>query len=297
MTTDGARSLPASPSAGAQAVPDKLAGRLAERLAAPRPILADGGVTTGLQALGLPVGERPEAWCVDRPEAVREVHRAFAAAGAEIVTTNSFGANHARYGDEAEAIATASVRLAREAAPEAIVAGSIGPVGSKFERRFLFAGHAAALAGAGVDVLWFETLADAADAEAALAAARPSGLPYALTFDPSSVAGGHDAAVRFVELVGRACRFDPAPAAVGVNCGLGPEQALKAIAAIGAIERPLVVRANAGLPALKDGTVAYPFGVEEMAGFAIAARRLGARIVGGCCGVDAAMIGAMAETL
>lgn len=225
---------------------------------------------------------------------MREVHRAFAAAGAGLVTTNSFGANHSRYGDEAEAIAVASVRLAREGAPEAIIAGSIGPVGSKFERRFLFAGHAAALAGAGVDVLWFETLADA---EAALAAARPSGLPYALTFDPSSVACGHDAVLRFVELVGRVCRFDPAPAAVGVNCGRGPEQALKAIAAIGAIERPLVARANAGLPELRDGTVAYPFGVEEMAGFAIAARRLGARIVGGCCGVDAAMIGAMAETL
>lgn len=272
---------------------DRLSARLAER----RVLLADGGVAAGLQARGLPVGEPPEAWCLDRPEAVMEVHRAFVAAGAEVVTTNSVGANRSRYGDEAEAIAVASVRLARAAAPLAVVAGSIGPVGSAFERRFLFTGHAAALASADPDLLWFEALADTGDAVAAFEAARQTGIPYVLTFEPPSPSADHEALLRFVDLTAWCCRLDPRPAAVGVDGRFGPEPALKAIGAVGALDLPLVVRANAGQPELRNGTLARPFGPEEMAGYAIVARRLGARIVGGYDGADFALIAAMADAL
>jgi 5-methyltetrahydrofolate--homocysteine methyltransferase len=273
-----------------------LSDRLSDRLATHRVLVAGGGAVAELHALGLPIGEPPEAWCIDRPEAVVAAHRSLLAAGASILATNSAGANHSRYGEEAEAILAASVRLAREAAPEAVIAGAINPVGSSSERRFLFTGQAAALASAGADLLWFEALADAGDAEAALEAARPAGIPYILTFDPAPVATDHVAAARFVELVSRACRFDPMPAAVGVD-GTGPELALKAVGAIGALPLPLVVRAGADLPELRNGSVVHPFGKEEMAGFAIVARRLGARILGGCHGIDAAIIGAMAEAL
>lgn len=289
----GGPSSSASPSGLKMMSPDRLSQRLADH----RVLVVDGGVTGGLRSLGLPVGDPPEAWCLDRPETVMEAHRALFAAGAGIITTNSFGANHSRYGDEADAIAAASVRLARDAASRAVIAGSIGPVGSVFEHRFLFTRQAAALASAGADVLWFESLADAGDAEAAFEAARPTGLPYVLTFDPAPVAVDHEAALRFVDLLTRACRFDPQPAAVGVDSRFGPELALKAVGVIGAIERPLVVRASIGLPELRNGAVAPPFGAEEMAGFAIVARRLGARIVGGCHGVDASMIAAMVEAL
>ncbi|MBL8687610.1 MAG: homocysteine S-methyltransferase family protein [Rhodospirillaceae bacterium] len=274
-----------------------MADRLSAKLARHRMVLVDGGVVDGLHALGLPLGEPPEAWCLDRPEAVLDVHRGLAAAGAEIVTTNSVGANHGRYGDEAEAICAASVRLARIAAPDAAIAGAIGPTGSPFERRFLFTGQAAALASAGADLLWFEALADAGDASAAFEAARPSGIPYVLTFDPRPVLGDHEAAQRFVELVASASRFDPRPIAIGVDSGLGPELALKALGAIGALDIPLVVRANAGLPELKGGALVRPFGVEEMTGYAIVARRLGARIVGGFGGVDSTLLAAIADAL
>ena len=270
---------------------------LAERLAQNRVLVADGGVLKELQARGLPLGESPEAWCVDRPDAVLAAHRSLVATGAAIVTTNSSGANRSRYAEETETILVASVRLARHAAPKAVIAGAIGPAGSPLERRFLFTGQAAALASSGADALWFESLADAADAEAALEAARPTGIPYVLTFDSSKVALDHDAAARFVELVSRACRFDPQPATVDVDGSAGPEFALKAVGMIGALAVPLVVRASTGLPELRNGAVVHPFGENEMAGFAIVARRLGARILGGCHGVGASMIAAMAEAL
>lgn len=274
-----------------------LADRLSARLAQHSVVVVDGGVVDGLHALGLPLGEPPEGWCLDRPDAVLDVHRGLAAAGAEIVTTNSAGANQGRYGGEAEAICAASVRLARIAAPGAAIAGALGPVGSPFERRFLFTGQAAALASAGADLLWFEALADDGDASAAFEAARPTGIPYVLTFDPGSVLGDLDAVHRFVELVASASRRDPRPIATGVDSGFGPELALKAIGAIGALDLPLVVRANAGLPELKGGTLVRPFGVEEMSGYAIVARRLGARIVGGFGGVDSTLLAAIADAL
>jgi 5-methyltetrahydrofolate--homocysteine methyltransferase len=274
-----------------------VADRLSDRLAGRRVLVADGGIVAELHTQGLPVGEPPEGWCLDRPDAVVAAHRVMVAAGAQILITNSQGANDGRYGDKAEAIVAASVRLARRASTDAVIAGAIGPVGSIFERKFFFTRQAAALASAGADVLWFEALADGADAAAALEAARPTGLPYVLTFDPAPVAIDHDAALRFTELVMRACRFDPLPSGVGVYSGRGPELALKAVGAIGAIDLPLVVLANLGLAELRNGAIVHPGGAEEMAGFAIVAKRLGARIVGGGSDVGAAMIAAMADAL
>ena len=105
---------------------------LGRRLAEASILVADGGMTTSLRAAGLAPGSEPEIWCLRRPDAVVAVHKAFLAAGADILTTNSFGANRSRYGDDAEAIATVAVRLVRRAmavlgAP-AVIAGSIGPV-------------------------------------------------------------------------------------------------------------------------------------------------------------------------
>jgi 5-methyltetrahydrofolate--homocysteine methyltransferase len=274
---------------------------LARRLAEARVLVADGGVTTSLQAAGLPVGTDPEIWCLERPETVVGVHKAFLDAGADILTTNSFGANRSRYGEDAEAIATIAVRLARraatEAGKEAIIAGSIGPVGPAVQRRSLFNEHATALASAGADVLWFETLRDLADAEAAREAAQPTGLPFVLTFVPFMTPEDHDAIVGFAKLIAAAAEPEPRPAAVGVNCGLAPETALKVIAAIGAVDLPLVARANAGLPELHHHAIVYPLGPDEMAGFGLSARRLGARIIGGCCGVDSVAIAAIAKAL
>jgi 5-methyltetrahydrofolate--homocysteine methyltransferase len=274
---------------------------LAQRLAEARVLVADGGVTTSLQAAGLSPGSEPEIWCLRRPDAVIAVHKAFIAAGADILTTNSFGANRSRYGDEAEAIATVAVRLAQRAISElgakALIAGSMGPVGPAFQRRALFTEQATALASAGVDLLWFETLHDRADAEAAREAAWPSGAPFVLSFAPTMPHEDHEGILRFAAMMGEAAAAEPRPVALGVNCGAGPETALRIISAIADVDLPLVARANAGLPELRDHAVVYPFGPQEMAAFALSARRLGARIVGGCCGVDAAAVAAIAEIL
>jgi 5-methyltetrahydrofolate--homocysteine methyltransferase len=274
---------------------------LGRRLAEASILVADGGMTTSLRAAGLAPGSEPEIWCLRRPDAVVAVHKAFLAAGADILTTNSFGANRSRYGDDAEAIATVAVRLVRRAmavlgAP-AVIAGSIGPVGPAHQRRVLFADQAAALASAGADVLWFETLHDRADAEAAREAARPTGTPYVLSFAPPMPHEDHEAILRFAAMIAETTAAEPRPSALGVNCGAGPETALRVIAAVAEVDLPLIARANAGLPELREHAVVYPFGPQEMAAFALSAKRLGARIVGGCCGVDAAAIAAIAETL
>jgi len=274
------------------------AERLAARLAGPRPLVADGGVTTALQALGLPLGDAPESWCLERPDAVLAMHRAFLAAGAEILTTNSFGAGYWRHGANGATLAAASVRLARQAAggcADVFIAAAIGPLGPAADRASLFAAQAASLAGA--DLLWFETLGGADDAAAAVAAARAAGRPYALSFDYTAAAGESVAADRLETELAAACRADPPPLAVGINCGTGPQAALAVLAQIGPLPRPLLVRASAGVPRILSRTVTFPFNSDAMATYATAARTLGARIIGGCCGVDSASIAAIANAM
>lgn len=263
---------------------------LAARLGGGRPLVADGGVTTALQALGLPLGAAPEIWCLERPDAVLAMHRAFRDAGAEILTTNSFGASRSRHGDRATALAATSVRLAREAGP-GIVAAAIGPIGTPADR----AAQAVALAGA--DLLWFETLGGVADANAAIDAARMAGRPYVLSFDYTAAAGGAQALDRLRGDLAAACRAEPGPAAVGINCGTGPEAALAVLERLGPLPLPLSVRANAGVPVLVRKTVTFPFRSAAMGPYAAGAARLGARIVGGCCGVDSGGIEAIANAM
>jgi 5-methyltetrahydrofolate--homocysteine methyltransferase len=271
------------------------ADALAARLSGPRPLVADGGVTTALQALGLPSGAVPETWNIERPQAVLAMHRAFLAAGAEILTTNSFAANGYRHGAGAAPLAAAAVRLARQAGGGALVAGAIGPLGPAADRAALFAAQAASLAGA--DLLWFETLGGTQDARAATAAARALGRPYALSFDYTRAAADSDSAARLGADLAEACRAEPPPLAVGINCGTGPQAALEILARIGRLPRPILVRANSGVPRLLSKTVTFPFNSSVMGAYATAARTLGARIVGGCCGVDAAGIAAIANAM
>ena len=284
-------------------------------LAAGRPIPADGAMGSALIVLGLPAGMAPEAWLLT-PEgaaAVGAVHAGHAAAGARIVLTATFGASPVRLADGPAAgrtadVCRAAVAIARAAVPPGVlVAGDLGPTGTLLApygdlepaaARHAFAEQAAALAEAGVDLLWVETMADLAEARAAVQGARDGapGLPIVatLTFERGRTLFGdrpEDAAAALAEL---------GVAAVGTNCGTGFEAVLDVLPGLraGAPGVVLVAKANAGRPVPgADGSVTYPATLDDAADYARRAVDLGASIVGGCCGTTAAHVAAIAGAL
>ena len=289
--------------------------RFAHALAAGRPFPVDGAMGSALIALGLPAGMAPEAWLLtpQGAAAVGAVHAGHAAAGARIVLTATFGASPVRLADGPAAgrtadVCRAAVAIARAAVPPGVlVAGDLGPTGTLLApygdlepaaARHAFAEQAAALAEAGVDLLWVETMADLAEARAAVEGARaaaPGVLVVAtLTFERGRTLFGdrpEDAAAALAAL---------GVAAVGANCGSGFEAVLDVLPglAAGAPGLPLIAKANAGRPVVgPDGSVAYPATPADAAIYARRAAELGALIVGGCCGTTSAHVTAIAAAL
>ena len=270
---------------------------------------------TALFALGLPAGIAPEAWLLT-PEgaaAVGAVHAGHAAAGARIILSATFGANPVRLAEGSARgrtadVCRAAVAVARAAVPQdVLVAGDLGPTGTLLApfgdlepaaARAAFAEEAAALAAAGVDLLWVETMANLAEARAAVEGARDAaaGLPVVatLTFERGRTLFGErpeDAAATLADL---------GVVAVGANCGAGFDAVLDVLPglAAGAPGLPLVAKANAGRPIIgRDGSVAYPATPADAASYARRAVELGALIVGGCCGTTAAHVAAIAAEL
>jgi methionine synthase I (cobalamin-dependent) len=290
---------------------------LSRLLASKRVVLADGAMGTSLFACGLESGGSPELWNLERPDEVRAVHRGFVDAGSDLLLTNSFGANRKRLAlhgaeDRVAALNGAAARLAREAADTVerpvLVAGDIGPTGEIFapvggfaaaEGEAVFAEQAAALAEAGVDLLWIETISSVEELAAAVAGAATTGLPVVatMTFD-----------TRGRTMMGLTCeaamrlRDDLAarPVAFGANCGTGPAQLVESVLGLMRAAAPgdvIVAKGNCGLPHFHDGAIRYDGTPEIMADYACLARDAGARIVGGCCGTTAQHIAAMAQAL
>jgi 5-methyltetrahydrofolate--homocysteine methyltransferase len=256
--------------------------------------LLDAAMGTALQRRGLPPEELPEAWILTRPEEVAAVHAAHAEAGARLLLTCSFNATEPRLAtggleEKLEALCGWAERLARRAAGGALVAGCVGPTGltgagstaSSAVLRDAFSRPFRALAAAGVDLLWTETHTDLAEARAALAAGRVTGLPVVATM---AFPQRHGALVALDGMPAaeclRALAADGA-AAVGVNCVL-PSPALAALvrAAAPGLGVPFVLKPNAGPP----GALIPP---QEFAAAVEPALRAGARLVGGCCGTTA----------
>lgn len=297
---------PTSP--GAQALTDLLG-------LADGPVPADGAMGSALIARGLPLGMPPEAWLLtdEGATAVRDVHAAHVAAGARVILTATFGASPVRLAegpaaDRVDAVCRAAVGAARAAAPAGVlVAGDIGPSGALLApygdlepdaARAAFAEQAAALAAAGADLLWVETMADLAEARAAVEGARDAApnLPIVatLTFERGRTLFGDRP-----ETVAAALA-DLGVAAVGANCGGGFDAVLDVLPGLraGAPGLVLVAKANAGRPvAAPDGTVAYPATPDQAAAYARRAVEIGASIVGGCCGTTAAHVAAIAGAL
>ncbi len=283
-------------------------------LARQRTVLLDGGLGTELMARGMSLGECPEAWNVLRPDDVRSVHRAYFEAGADAVSTNSFGGSRiklAGHGLEARAaeLNRAAARLARETAlPGTFVAGSIGPTGkflkpqgefTEAEFESAFAAQASALAEGGADILIIETQYDLREALCALRGARLASLPVFVTMTFNAVPRGYftlmgDSAARALQELEK-----EGAAAVGANCTLNSEQMIGLVAAMRReTSLPLIAQANAGQPAVgEDGRVVYSQSLEEYVRFVPGLIRAGAGMVGGCCGTNPAFIKAMAELI
>ncbi|HEU4456226.1 MAG TPA: bifunctional homocysteine S-methyltransferase/methylenetetrahydrofolate reductase [Longimicrobium sp.] len=264
-----------------------------------RPHLFDGAMGTMLYSKGVYINRCYDELNVSQPDLVRDVHRAYAKAGAEILETNSYGANRpklARHGleDRVSEINEAAARVARQAAGDRVcVAGAIGPLGlriepygptSTAEARGFFREQAAALAAGGADLFVLETFADLEEIRQAILGARDAApdLPIVAQMvirEDGRTLYGTDAAMIAERLAEWGAEV------VGLNCSVGPSAMLNAAERmLGATDRPLSMQPNAGLPRDVDGRTIYMASPEYMGEYTARLLRRGVRFVGGCCG-------------
>ncbi len=275
---------------------------LLERLAAGEVLIGDGAWGTLLMTRGLEPGEAPEVLNRSRPEVLEEIARLYLEAGADLITTNSFGGSPARlrrYGldGQTEEINRAAVAAVRRAVGgRAFVSASVGPsghvlkpygdgdpaeIGAGFERQIR------ALAEAGADLVCIETMIDLAEAVLAVRAARAvaPALPVmaTMTFERSR-RGFFTVMGASVEQAAR--ELGEAGADIlGSNCGNGSEVMVEVAREFRAhTTRPIAIQPNAGLPEPRGGETVYPETPEFMAEQAKALVLAGVGIVGGCCG-------------
>lgn len=270
--------------------------------------LFDGAMGTELYRRGVFINVSYDEVNLRRPELVREVHRAYRDAGAEILETNTFGGNRVRLdqhslGDHMYEINRAGAELAREVAGDDLyVAGSVGPLGIRIEpwgptareeARAFFREQAEALAAGGVDLFVVETFSDLSEIEQAVLGCRDAAdLPViaqmTVQVDGKTVYGADPAQI--------ALRLDELGAdVVGLNCSVGPAIILKAIQQMAEVtSRPLSAMPNAGLPREIEGRTIYMASPEYVAEYTRHFLRAGVRFVGGCCGSTPEHIRAMA---
>jgi homocysteine S-methyltransferase len=272
---------------------------------------------TMLHARGVPIDACFDGLNLSQPEMVRSIHRDYVNAGAELIETNTFGANRyklAECGLEAQVIEInrAAVLLARDAIrasgrEQVYVAGAIGPLGVNLapygrlkeeEARAAYAEQIGALVEEGVDAILFETFNDLAELKLALETARDvaPGLPVIcqMTFGPD-----HRTLLGY--LPGRvAHELKEAHAdVIGVNCSGGPAQISRVLQAMHHSEPGAIYSAmpNAGYPENLGGRTMYPATVEYFADYALTFKSIGATIIGGCCGTRPEHIAAMRAAL
>lgn len=268
-------------------------------LAGERHLLFDGGMGTMLQAAGLEAGALPELLCISNPDEVTGIHAAYVAAGSEVVTTNTFGANRAKLEAEGggaytvDEVFAAAARCARNSGAR-YVAGDIGPLGTllrplgtmTFDEAYeLFAEEVRAGVAAGVDLFIIETMTDLLEIKAAVLAAKEnSNLPIfaTMTFEADGrtfLGTSPEVAAVTLEALG----VD----VLGINCSLGPAQ-LRPFAArmLEVTSRPVMVQANAGLPRVEDERTVYDITPQEYADAVAGMVEDGVRVVGGCCGTN-----------
>lgn len=296
--------------------PDTHRSSFEQLLAEKGVLVADGAMGTTLFDLGLEGGGCPELLNVEDPAIVSRVHAAFIEAGADIVLTNTFGGNRRRLSlhgleNRVAELNRAAVEIAIDARSQTerpvLVAGSIGPTGDLFEPLGpmthaggvdVFREQASALADAGVDILWIETLSSWEELDAAVEGASGLGRPLVttLSFDTNGRTMMGITPEAFGEWwIG----LPEPPAAIGANCGIGPGDAVAAAHDISGVApaRPVITKANCGVPLYKTDAPEYPVGPEGMADYVEMAIRSGAKVIGACCGSTPAHIAAIRDAV
>ncbi len=262
--------------------------------------VADGAMGTMLYAKGAFINRCYDELNLSLPALVRDVHQEYIRAGAELIETNTFGANRKRlapfgFADKVRLINRAGVRIAREAArDQAYVGAAIGPLGVRIEplgattideARSVFREQIEALVEAGVDCLMLETFRDLNEVRAAVEAAREAAGPEIVLIAHLSIEDdGRLQDGTSIEDFTRALDAMPVDV-IGLNCSSGPKVMLETLEKMGAYtNKPLSALPNAGLPASVEGRNIYLCSAEYMAHYAARFLQAGARIVGGCCG-------------
>ncbi len=275
-------------------------------------IVLDGGMGALLQSRGLSVGERAEGWNITHPDIIRDIHRAYFDAGANIVLTNTFGANRLHYSSgELENIISCAVNNAKSAKKESIgeqkkwIALDIGPTGRMlsplgdldFEDAVsVFAETVRAGVIAGVDLIFIETMSDSYETKAALLAAKEnSTLPVFVSCaygEDGKLMTGADAAAMVALLEGMGAD------AIGVNCSFGPS-ALSGVVReyLEYSSLPVIFKPNAGLPEVVDGNTVYNLSPSDFAAQIVPLVIEGVRAVGGCCGTTPEYISALSSAI
>jgi homocysteine S-methyltransferase len=278
-----------------------MSDRFLERLSQGPPIVGDGGMGT-LISSAVSRLRCPEEANLRAPESVLSLHLGFIRAGADLIETNTFGANRRKLAehyleDDVAAINESAVKIARDARDvsgrDVFIAGSIGPLGGPVkDREAVFAEQAQLLEGRGVDLFMIETFYDLDELVTAIATVREvSALPIValLTFDEDAQTLGGVSAEQAA-----AALNELDVAAIGANHGVGLQAALRAIERMGSGGKPLVALPNVGLASLAGQRIIFPHATPEyFAEFAAHARELGARIIGGCCGTTPTEIAAI----
>lgn len=258
-------------------------------------IIFDGGIGTLLQSKGLAAGGKPELWNESRPEVIESIHLEYLAAGADVITANTFGLNRVKFGADPSALTAKALSIARDAVNrfgKGYVALDMGPTGKlleplgylSFEEAYsAYAEQAIIAQKSGADLVIIETFSDTYEMKAAILAVKEnSTLPIvaSVTVDPKCrllTGGDLLTALTLIESLGAD--------AVGLNCGFGPSKMLEILPAlVDNASIPVAVLPNAGLPVLKYGATEYDVGADEFARIAAEIVKRGASIIGGCCG-------------
>ena len=277
------------------------------------PVLCDGAMGTLLYAKGVFINRCYDELNLSQPDLIRAIHHDYLQAGAEIIETNTFGANAFRLArhsiaDKVRDINHAGAKLAREAAKsfDVWVAGSVGPLGTRIEplgktsfeeARQAFRDQIQALAEAGVDLLMFETFGYLEELHQAMLAAKDVGAKLPLVVQVTIDEDGNCLDGSTPE------NFTPrleewGADVIGCNCSVGPVAMLDAIERVrAATSLPLSAQPNAGIPRSVEGRNIYLCSPEYMASYARKFVAAGARIVGGCCGTTPDHIRVMKSAL
>lgn len=273
-------------------------------------IFFDGGMGTLLQSAGLPSGVLPERWSVTYPQTIVDIHRSYLAAGSNVITANTFGANCLKFSEEElDAVIGAAISCARKAERESRVAQptwvalDVGPTGKllaplgslDFEDAVeIFAKTIRLGVKHGADLILIETMNDSYETKAALLAAKEnSSLPVFVTNaygEDGKLMTGADPLAMIALLEGMGAD------AIGVNCSQGPKGLM------GVVDQylkysslPIIVQPNAGLPRANDGKTFFDVSSEEFASDVCEMLRMGVRVAGGCCGTTPEYIAALTK--